>query len=91
MTDQDRINEYAKEIGISALTTKELIESHRHIRSQIIKHNTETQLERHQQMAAAFEAAKQHALAYNYISVERFREMTMGEIADLLSPGSQGG
>lgn len=90
LTDYDRVNEvyrkmvselnaYSQELGV-ALSISLLISSHRHLR----KENMKSQEQMNAELQLARESAFTTAHDATWIKLENLRNMTMGEITQLL-------
>lgn len=81
---QKRLAEYSKEIGISGITLDELINSHKDLRAR----NSRS----HKELAEEIKQAREHAAAQTakdltergWLSIERLKEMTLGEISEMI-------
>lgn len=83
-TCDEKLADYAKELGVSSLRLDMLIDTHRSMRAAAQRSNAEKRAE----MQAAREQATQQAITevkeMGWFSLERLRTMTMGELAELL-------
>ncbi len=83
---QEKLKQYSIEIfgeeGHMSLDT--LIQSHRLLRAESVKSNQERIREFNEVHARAAESARQMVMHGEFISVERLRSMTLGEIAEFI-------
>lgn len=81
---QKRLAEYSKDIGISGITLDELISSHKDLRAR----NSRS----HKELIEEIKQAREHAAAQTakdltergWLSVERLKQMTFGEISEMI-------
>ncbi len=85
-TPRDPLQEYAREIGISAgFTLESLIDSHRRLRAQAIEANTNRRKEIDEARDRAAAQAREEVLHGEYISMAELKTLTLGQIVNIIN------
>lgn len=84
MTNEQKLEAYAKEIGTS-LDVESLIASHRRLREEARQHNSEFRAFRERARKAGYDYGLSQ-VTDNHISIEALRGMTLAELVERLAP-----
>ena len=84
--DLAQLQAYGEEMDLhGALTLKDLIASHRHLRSLNLERSVEWQQEVKKGYEAGYSNGKAQAIEYDYLSRETLRGMTLAELSSILA------
>ncbi|MBP4081358.1 hypothetical protein [Aeromonas sp. MrichA-1] len=81
---QKKLAEYANEIGISNISLDELIASHRELRARNKRSHEEVVEEINKARKCAAEQTARDLTERGFVSVERLKQMTFGEISEMI-------
>lgn len=84
-SDAELLKDYGREMELhGALTMKDLIDSHRNLRTLARRDHEARLAEMRRAFDTGFESGKQQALTYHYLSREDLRKMTLAELSAIL-------
>jgi hypothetical protein len=81
---EEKLAAYAEEMDVSCLTQDMLIDSHRNLRAMSQRWEVERRAEMQKAREFATEQAADEVKEMGWFSLERLREMTLGELSELL-------
>lgn len=85
MTSYDSIlKEYAEELGVESLSMDMLVGSHRTLRAAMQRSEAERRAEMQAAREHATAAATAEVKEQGWFSIERLREMTLGELTEVM-------